>query len=191
MIYAIRQANPPDLRPLMNLRLEAESWLKAANIRQWTEDYAEHGHQVLREAIDHGDAWLISSPNGDPVGTVTLDGPDLDLWDPADDPADALYVYKMIVARPHSGRGLGDAILNWASQRAARAGASWLRLDCRRDNDRLHDYYKARGFELVRTVSQPRRPTNSGALFQRQAGTIVDVDLPDGVERAVLPCHPT
>jgi ribosomal protein S18 acetylase RimI-like enzyme len=186
MRYTIRPATTADLDKLMALRSEAETWLREAGIQQWTEDYAEHGHRVLREAVDRGVTWLITAPDGSTAGTVTLNGPDRDFWQPTDTPDDALYVYKMIVARGHGGRGLGDAILNWASHRAEDAGRSWVRLDCRRDNDRLHAYYKARGFEHVRTVWPPPRPTNSGALFQRPTGTTVDGPLAANVERATL-----
>jgi ribosomal protein S18 acetylase RimI-like enzyme len=186
MRYTIRPATSADLDTLMALRSEAEAWLRAAGIQQWTEDYAEHGHRILRDAVDRGVTWLITAPDGSPAGAVTLNGPDLDFWQPADDPGDALYVYKMIVARGHDGIGLGDAILDWASRRAEAAGRSWIRLDCRRDNYQLHAYYKARGFEHVRTVLPPPRPTNSGALFQRQAGCVVDVPTHSSIERAVV-----
>lgn len=184
MRYTIRRATSADLDTLMGLRAEAEAWLRAAGIQQWTDDYAEHGHRILRESIKRGVAWLITAPDGSPAGTVTLNGPDRDFWQPDDAPDDALYVYKMIVARGHDGQGLGDAILNWVSHRTAEAGQSWIRLDCRRDNYRLHAYYKARGFEHVRTVWPPPRPTNSGALFQRRAGTTVEASLPAAIERA-------
>jgi len=186
MRYTIRPATTYDLDTLMALRSEAETWLRAAGIQQWTEDYAEQGHRVLREAVDRGVTWLVTAPDGSPAGTITLNGPDRDFWRSVDEPDDALYVYKMIVARGHDGCGLGDAVLNWASRKAAEAGRSWVRLDCRRDNYRLHDYYKARGFDHVRTAWLPPRPTNSGALFQRQAGSAVDVPLPADIPRAIL-----
>jgi len=189
MRYTIRQATSADIDTLMRLRAETEAWLREAGIPQWTEDYAEHGQRILRESIEHGVAWLITAPDRTPAGTVTLNGPDHDFWQPHDDPDDALYVYKMIVTRGHKGQGLGDAILNWASHKAAKVGRSWLRLDCRRDNYRLHAYYKARGFEHIRTVWPPPRPTNSGALFQRKAGTTVDVPLAGDVDRAMLVEH--
>lgn len=69
---------------------------------------------------------------------------------------------------------LGDAILNWASLRAAAAGKKWIRLDTRRDNTGLHRYYLRRGFEHVRTVFPPRWRTESGALFQRPAGSVTE-----------------
>jgi len=186
MRYTIRPATSADLDTLMQLRSEAEAWLRQAGIQQWTEDYAEHGHRVLRDAVERGVTWLITTTEGEPVGTVTLNGPDHDFWRDEDKPDDAVYVYKMIVARGHDGRGLGDAILNWSGHKAVEAGRSWVRLDCRRDNYRLHGYYKARAFEHVRTVSPPPRPTNSGALFQRGAGVTADVPLAAGVERATL-----
>jgi GNAT superfamily N-acetyltransferase len=173
--YTIRQATTDgDLDAMLQLRVEAETWMRQAGIRQWTSDYSDYARGVLRESVEQRVAWIVESDRGEIAGTVTLNGPDMDFWQPADDPDSALYLIKMIVTRAHAGRGLGDAIINWASVRALAAGKTWLRLDCRRDNTRLHDYYRQRGFEHVRTVWPPPRRTESGALFQRAAGIEID-----------------
>ena len=88
----------------------------------------------------------------------------MDFWLGDPDVDDALYLGKMIVARSHAGRQLGDAIMNWAGEVAHHAGRRWLRLDCRRDNHGLHRYYKDRGFTHLRTVTPDHhvRRTESG-----------------------------
>lgn len=168
--YLIRPARLDDLAAMVELRTEAERWLREAGIRQWTSEYAEYGREQLARFVESGIAWVVED-EGRVVATVSLNGPDLDFWDPEDNPASALYLGKMIVARSHAGRELGDAMMNWASIEAAERGKPWLRLDCRRDNQLLHRYYLQRGFTLVRIVHQPRRVSASGALFQRPAGS--------------------
>lgn len=171
MIYQIRLAMDDDLRDLISLRTEAEEWLRKAGIQQWVPQHREYSRRVMAEAVQLGNAWVVESPNGDIVATVTLNGADLDFWGVDDDPDSALYVSKLITARSSSGRDLGAAILNWAGDKAAESGRQFLRLDCRRDNDGLHRYYRAQGFRLVRIMNTPRNPnrkTFSGALFERQ-----------------------
>jgi GNAT superfamily N-acetyltransferase len=175
--YAFRPATADDLDAVIALRTEAEDWLRAAGIEQWTADYHDMARDVLRTAVERGVAWVVVD-GGTVVATVTLNGPDLDFWQPADAPDTGLYLSKMIVARGHAGRGLGAAILNWAAGRAGWAGKEWLRLECRRDNLLLHAYYQAHGFAHLRTVKPPHRRTQSGALFQRAAGTIQTGTLP-------------
>ncbi len=54
---------------------------------------------------------------------------------------------------------------------AAAYGRRSLRLDCMRDNTRLHDYYRKLGFTLVRMVEHPTR--KSGALFQQPVDNLL------------------
>ncbi|MER5914752.1 GNAT family N-acetyltransferase [Streptomyces sp. NPDC001982] len=93
---------------------------------------------------------------------------DPEFWTSADDPASALCVHRMAVARSASGVGVGARLLDWAAERAARQGKHWLRLDAWKDNEGLHRYYKSVGFTLVRIIDLPHR--RSGALFQRSSG---------------------
>lgn len=174
--YPIRRARPDDLAAVLALRREAERWLADRRIVQWTPDYGEYAVGVLTAWVESGTAWVVED-DGQVVATVSaMRLPDLDFWGWLDamDRIDALYLGKMIVARSYAGRGLGDAIMNWASQRAVEAGLSWLRIDVRRDNTRLHRYYEQRGFSHVRTWYRRGRRTKSGWLAQRPAGLRTD-----------------
>ncbi len=171
--FPVRRATLSDLDAIVNLRTEAEDWLRKSGIRQWTADYDQYARGVLAASVKSGQAWVVED-QGRVVATVSLNGPDADFWDPEDDLDSALYLGKMIVARDHAGIRLGDAIMNWASMRAAVAGRKWIRLDTRRDNLQLQRYYLNRGFDHVRTVFPPRRRTESGALFQRPAGSLTE-----------------
>jgi GNAT superfamily N-acetyltransferase len=177
--YLARPATADDIAAVLDLRTEAEDWLRRRGIQQWTPDYDDYARGVLRDAVDARTAWVIVDGGGQVVATVSLNGADLDFWTADDQPDTGLYLGKMIVARSHAGRQLGDAVMNWASIRAYRAGKRWLRLDCRRDNKRLHAYYLDRGFTHVRTVVPPGRRTESGALFQRPAGQVTGPLLSD------------
>ena len=85
----------------------------------------------------------------------------------------------MVVDDSARGGELGAALLDWAAQRARRAGKSWIRLDAWKSNPALHQYYLDRGFSLVRIDDNPADP--SGACFQRPASVQLNIG-PDVVE---------
>ncbi|WP_328807845.1 GNAT family N-acetyltransferase [Nonomuraea antri] len=115
--------------------------------------------------------YLDPDEDAPPVATIALDDhADPEFWTLDDDPGAALYVHKLAVARPWSGSGLGDALLDWACATAHSAGLPWLRLDCAKANPRLQDYYRGRGFRHVRTVDLAHRA--SGALFERPSADV-------------------
>lgn len=96
--------------------------------------------------------------------TVTIDNDaDPQLWRPED----PIYLHRLVVDRPVRGADVGSAILDWAGRRAANRGKTWPRLDAWTGNTSLREYYRPRGFQLVRTVHV--LTLVSGALFQRKS----------------------
>jgi GNAT superfamily N-acetyltransferase len=160
----MRIAGPDDMADVMVLLNTAARWLATRGIRQWPVE----GFPADRIAphLERGTVYLVETPDGTAVATLTLDGEaDPEFWTTADRPADALYLHKLATTRGPTGRGLGSWLLAWACDRAGEAGRRWLRLDCAKHNAGLHAYYRAHGFQHVRTVDLPHRA--SGALFQR------------------------
>jgi GNAT superfamily N-acetyltransferase len=154
-------AQPADLGTVTGLWAEAATWLASRGIDQW--QYPPHVDRIER-SIAAGECWL--AVDGDPVGTITVDGhADPDFWTADDQPDAALYAHRMVVTREAAGAGLGAFMLDHATRLAAAAGKRWLRLDAWRGNTGLRDYYLSQGFELVRVVEAPGR--RSGVLFQR------------------------
>lgn len=174
MSRRLRPAIPDDQSAVEALWVDAAAWLAGIGSDQW--QYPPRSTRIAA-SIAAGECWLVDDGNGPPVATITLDDyADPDFWRPADDPGDALYVHRMIVARHAAGAGLGGVLLDWASGRAQAAGRRWLRADCWRTNAGLRAWYEARGFGLVRVVGLPHR--RSGALYQRRAGVRLCGDPP-------------
>lgn len=167
MIYRIRFAEAGDLGAVVKLRADAESWLQAAGIEQWTVHAT--GEENIRESIARGSTYVVTNGAGDVVGSFALDDVDLDFWTPTEAAQPALYLYKFMLDHPRRGGGLGDALLDWCCGRAEQVGARWLRLDCWKTNEGLHKYYEARGFARVGTRTAEGR--KSGALFERSVVT--------------------
>lgn len=162
----LRAATAADLQGVLALLAETAGWLNGRGVRQWPAG----GFPAERIAplIEEGTMYLLDGEEG-PAATLALDGQaDPEFWAAGDDPGSALYVHKLAVARAHSGRGLGEALLDWAGLRVLGMGRRWLRLDCSKDNTRLQDYYRDQRFAHLRTVDLPHRA--SGALFQRAGG---------------------
>ncbi|MER7505429.1 GNAT family N-acetyltransferase [Nonomuraea pusilla] len=170
---ALRAAEPADLPGVLSLLADTAEWLYSRGVRQWPR--GGFGPERIEPLIEERVLFLLEDElryldRGDqaPVATIALDrNADPEFWTRADRPESALYVHKLAVARPWSGSGLGDALLDWAGGTAHAAGLPWLRLDCSKDNPRLQEYYRSRGFRHVRTVDLPHRA--SGALFERHA----------------------
>lgn len=172
--YTIRRATQDDLDDIVDLRLHAEQWLHQRGINQWT--VTQRGMDSIRTRMDAASMYAIDHEET-LIGSVTLDGPDLDFWTPQEAEEPALYLYKLMIYSAHRGCGLGDAVLDWACAKAEGQDLSWLRIDVWKTNTKLHEYYRNRGFEYVRTAHASGR--NSGALFQRP--TNVRLATPGGI----------
>ena len=61
----------------------------------------------------------------------------------------SLFLHKLAVLRELKGKGIGNQMLDWASQYAKRQGKSWLRLDCDGGRPKLTQIYESFGFSLV------------------------------------------
>jgi GNAT superfamily N-acetyltransferase len=166
MTYLIRPGRPDDVATILRWRTETAAWLsRQYGSDQWTIPFPPE--RVLA-TITAGQTFMVHRRDQEaPVATITVnDFADPVLWTPEERADPARYVHKLTVVRSEAGRELGVLLLDWAGQKAATAGARWLRLDCWSTNHHLHAYYRKHGFAHVRTVHERA----SGALFQRPAG---------------------
>ncbi|MEU0990737.1 GNAT family N-acetyltransferase [Streptomyces sp. NPDC005953] len=166
----IENATPDDLSSLLHFREEAAAWLSELGSDQWSKPYPA---DRLLKTIESGTVFMVR--DGDVTAatiTLTEDAED-GLWSAAELAVPSMFVNKLTVARTHAGRDLGGQLLDWAGDRAHRAGAVWLRLDAWTTNVALQRYYLRHGFEHVRTVREGGAvnggPRVSGWLAQRQA----------------------
>lgn len=169
----IRPAGQHDIDALMTLRTEAEQWLRTADTDQWSDP--ETGSQAIakwRQSIYEGRTWALLDRDQTVVGTVSRGPADPDFWSEEDRPETGFYLYKLIISRTLSRRGLGSLVIDWVSRVAALEGREWVRLDCWRTNHRLHQYYEGLGFTHVRTEAPAHR--RSGWMAQRPAGLILN-----------------
>jgi ribosomal protein S18 acetylase RimI-like enzyme len=159
----IHTARTDDLPAIAQLLDEAGDWMRRHGITdQWPVRFPLSD---LAARIDRGELH-IAYDHTTPIGTFALDDhADPEFWhdDPNRDIAG--YLHRLAVARTHAGQGIGAQLVEHADRLVAAAGRRWLRLDCAKNNTRLHDYYRQLGFTHVGSVDLPHR--KSGALFQR------------------------
>ena len=164
-----RAADDEDVQAGADLWNAAASWLREQHSDQWQYPIQMH---TVREKIAQGVCWVVRDEARQPAATITLDDDaDPRLWQPSDNPDNALYFHRLVTRRADPIQHLGSAVIDWASLRTAQAAKTWLRLDAWSTNLELHDYYRRCGFDHVRTVDHPE--IVSGALFQRRAGTVL------------------
>jgi GNAT superfamily N-acetyltransferase len=159
----IRRANKADVDTVATMWNRSAEWLKSIDSDQWQYPVKMEN---IEAAVKTESCWLVIREDL-PIGTITLDtNAEPQYWHPTDGPANALYIHRMVVEGTERGSELGSAMLDWAGERAIATGREWIRLDAWRSNKALHQYYMARGFELVRVVEDP---SGSGVCLQRRA----------------------
>ncbi|MFE9878631.1 GNAT family N-acetyltransferase [Streptomyces sp. NPDC005784] len=164
----ITPAEPHDVTKLLAFREEAAGWLRRLGSDQWSRSYPA---DKLLATIEAGTVFMLRDGHTT-AGTITLT-PDAEagLWTDDELAQPSMFVNKLTIARDYAGQDLGGRLLDWASDRAHRAGAQWLRLDAWTANEGLQRYYLRHRFTHVRTVREGAAvnggPRVSGWLAQR------------------------
>lgn len=166
----ITAAEPHDVAKLLAFREEAAAWLRGLGSDQWSRPYPA---DKLLATIEACTVFMLRDGHTT-AGTITLT-PDAEagLWTDDELTEASMFVNKLTVARGYASQNLGGRLLDWAGERAHRAGARWLRLDAWTTNESLQRYYVEHGFSHVRTVREGTAvnggPRVSGWLAQRAA----------------------
>jgi ribosomal protein S18 acetylase RimI-like enzyme len=183
-LFHIRPARLSDMAAIIGLIDEAAGWLKAEkHTDQWQRPWPDRParDQRIRRGIKKGRTWIVedwAEPLDSPrrlVATVSCGrGGNKKLWTQRERKKEAVYISRLIVSREHKGRGVGAALINWASLRGiGEWGAECTRLDVWTDNLGLQAYYKEQQFEHIRTCDfDDPWEYPSAALFQKPASEV-------------------
>lgn len=158
--YRLERATEADAASIVALHDAAGAWLLERGIRQWPPGWYTERMVIaaLRARHELYLVWRVDAL----VGAFSLQWDDAEMW--GEQPPDAGYVHGLCVARAFAGRGVGEALLDWAGQRVRACGRSLLRLDCMAANPRLRAWYEAQGF-----IYQGEAEGGWAALYQRPA----------------------
>lgn len=160
--YVIRLAERGDLDAVMTLLDTRIHWLRSQGSDQWSTGSTFRTR--LTNNIERCETWLVED-DGSAIATITVgtDG-DPDFWTPEELRERAAYVGKMATKIERQGEGLGELMIRWVQDCAAKSGLDFVRWDAWRTNPHLQDYYRSIGARHIRTVDVADRW--SGALFQ-------------------------
>lgn len=156
----VRSARPGDLPAVLELLAAAGRWAAGrGEFNPWPDPFPE---AIVRPNLERGELYVAERPAVGPIATITLQWSDPKFW--GVQPPVAGYVHRFAIDRRWAGQGLGDRLLDWAAAQSVARGRDLLRLDCSAENQRLHTYYRSRGFHRVGTVELEGR---SFALWER------------------------
>ncbi|HKN00745.1 MAG TPA: GNAT family N-acetyltransferase [Candidatus Binataceae bacterium] len=150
-VLTIVRAAITDSDPVMALLREAADWLSARGISQWEHWYMDGGKRLLRERLENHEVYLFER-NDAPVGTLTIQWSDPEVWGDRGIDRLAGYVHGIAIARSAGGMRVGERILEWAVGRIAARGLLFARLDAIASNAPLCRYYEQRGFRPLGTA---------------------------------------
>lgn len=91
-------------------------------------------------------AFCLAELDGAPVGYVKVGAMDLPLDEPDDGAVELYHLYLLDAAK---GRGIADALLDWAVDEARARGGKRLYLSVFTDNHRAKRFYARHGFTEV------------------------------------------
>lgn len=178
----LARATPEDLPVILGLIEEAAAWLRCSkNTSQWSKPWPNEEQRNARvlKGLLGGKTWIVWD-EATPAATITVaKQANTAVWPESvyelSEPA--VYVHRLITARPYAGWGLGADLIDWAGCRAAEQyRAQWIRVDVWTSNTALHEYYRKRGFEFAGFCPNPEYP--SGALFEKPVSAIEERTTP-------------
>jgi ribosomal protein S18 acetylase RimI-like enzyme len=162
--HIFRRAAREDLEVLYAIMLDAARWLASRRIDQWAWVQKPNGVRFLRERLANTEVYL-AYVNDEPAATVSLQWQD-EIWGERGRDDTAGYMHGLAVKRSASGRGMGNALIDFASGIVLTNGRKMLRLDCMTENPTLRSYYTRAGFIEVGEHRSDKTGFHS-ALFER------------------------
>jgi GNAT superfamily N-acetyltransferase len=142
MSVRIRQAKPEDAPTVSGILSEAATWLEEGGMGMWRD--GELTDESIRAGITGG-LFHVAEADLEAAGTIKFQLEDALFW--PDVPQDgSAFVHRLAVRRKFAGRGISNAMLHWAVERARSMDRRYLRLDCEAARPRLRAVYERFGF---------------------------------------------
>ncbi len=143
MSVTIRPATLADTATVSAILTEAARWLELGGQVMWRD--SELRPERIATDVAEG-LFFIAEQGGVPAGTVKFQLEDALFW-PDQPMGEAAYVHRLAVRREFAGRGVSQALLTWAVERARALNRRYLRLDCEASRPKLRAVYERFGFK--------------------------------------------
>lgn len=148
----IVRARSSDLAIIWGIIEECSQWLSIQNINHWTRYYTE---EMVSKMIEKKEVY-VGLNNNEAISTITLDNiPPKYYSEPGyedrftNPDESAIYITAVAVLPAKQKQGFAGQLLDFAEDKARKAGTKWLRLDCRAEVPGLVTFYEKRGFNKL------------------------------------------
>lgn len=146
----IRLAKIDDIELIMAILKERCDWLRANNINQWANNYLErYNENYFSEVMKLHKLYVVSQENK-VIGVFLLKEEDKTYWKNDDS---AYYIHHLATRIGYS--GVGTKIIQFIEQLARKNSKKYIRLDCKKSNNELNQYYQKQGFIYKGTGEEP------------------------------------
>lgn len=146
----IRLAKIDDIESIMAILKERCDWLKANNIDQWTNNYlGKYNENYFSKVMKLHKLYVVSQENK-VISVFLLKEEDKTYWKNDDS---AYYIHHLATRIGYS--GVGTKIIQFIEQLAGKNSKKYIRLDCKKSNNRLNQYYQKQGFLYKGTGEEP------------------------------------
>lgn len=137
----IRLAQKENISDIIDIIKERCDWLKNNNIDQWANNYlGKYNEDYFNEVMQLHKLYIVEQKNK-VIGVFLLKEEDKDYWDNNDE---AYYIHHLATKVGYT--GIGSKIIKFIEQLAKENLKKYIRLDCKKSNDELNQYYQKQGF---------------------------------------------
>lgn len=134
-------AEKDDIQAIMNVLEERCNWFKEKGLNQWTNNYlVRYNKDYFNEIMKIHQLYVVKQ-NNEIVGVFLLKDEDKTYWN---DDCSAYYIHHLAIRVGFKGNG--SKILNFIEKLAKKNLKKYIRLDCKKNNEKLNQYYQKQGF---------------------------------------------
>lgn len=163
----IRAAKVNEIPRILDFTQACGAVMRARGIFQWTPEYPSR--KAFSRDIERGELWVFEQ-EGQVIGTVVLSS-HMDeeyrhvRW--LTDNRANRYIHRLAVDPAFQGRGIAQALMDFAETRAAAEGACSIRLDTFSRNSRNQRFYEQRGYTRLGAVYFPSQSPYPFYCYER------------------------
>ncbi|WP_409250864.1 GNAT family N-acetyltransferase [Bacillus sp. SCS-153A] len=146
-MFNLRKAREEDKEKILSLLVGAAEWLQTKGTSQW--DYymtdLEANTEEVLESIKNQSTYLLEQDGLAAASVILEENPgdwDREIWGEESAQTDVVYLHRLVVNRNFAGRGIGDALMEWAKKHVRGREKKYIRFDCLNSNEGLNSYYQ-------------------------------------------------
>lgn len=146
----IRLAKKENIHDIMDIIKERCDWFRKNNIDQWANNYlGKYNEKYFSEVMQLHKLYVVSQENK-VIGVFLLKEEDKTYWK---NDGSAYYIHHLATRIGYS--GVGIKIIQFIEQLARENSKKYIRLDCKKSNNELNQYYQKQGFLYKGSGEEP------------------------------------